>query len=80
LCKKVHPTAAIRFEIGCNEFSKNKNTQTCKIGMSRFIKDKSGFVEIYLGNEKPFKKSFDLRQLGQFWVQRSSTGDDFGKI
>jgi hypothetical protein len=48
--------------------------------MSRFIKDKSGFVEIYLGNEKPFKKSFDLRQLGQFWVQRSSIGDDFGII
>jgi len=48
--------------------------------MSRFIKDKFGFFEIYLGNEKPFEKSFDLRQLGQFWVQRSSTGDEFGKI
>ena len=48
--------------------------------MSRFIKDKSGFVEIYLGNEKPFEKSFDLRQLGHFWIRRSSIGDDFGII
>ena len=48
--------------------------------MSRFIKDKSGFVEIYLGNKKPFEKSFDLRQRSQFWVQRSSIGDDFGII
>jgi hypothetical protein len=48
--------------------------------MSRFTKDKFDFFEIYLGNEKPFEKSFDLRQMSQFWVQRSSVGDDFGII